>query len=161
MQEDEDVSSPAHTYSKIDKSKKKRAAAPPPPLPPPHHPVGPSPAARPVSFNVDDMYAKVQKSPPPRPVSEDPMLSMGAIALVGGSPTMRTTRVRSAPWDPAIDETSRRSQVGLCLVLTSDFNLSSSLVKAWKKILLYLISLIKNILYIHYKFCPITSCCLF
>lgn len=113
LQEDEDISSPAHTYSKIDKSKKKRAAAPPPPLPPPHHPVGPSPAARPVSFNVDDMYAKVQKSPPPRPVSEDPMLSMGASALVGGSPTMRTTRIRSAPWDPAIDETSRRSQVSL------------------------------------------------
>lgn len=59
------------------------------------------------------MYAKVQKSPPPRPVSEDTMMSMGAAAgaLRGGSLTPRTTRVRSAPWDPAIDEPSRRSQV--------------------------------------------------
>ena len=112
FKEDEDISSPAHTYSKIDKNKKKRASAPPPPLPPPPHHPGPP---RPVSFNVDDMYAKVQKSPPPRPdLTPEDTMPVGASAMRSngralGSP--RNSRVRSGHWDSASEESSRRSQV--------------------------------------------------
>lgn len=106
-EEEDDPSSPLHTYSKIDKSKKKRAAAPPPPLPPP--PIHPGVSAgpqRPISFNVDEMYAKIQKSPPPRPDPND-SLPVGASALRS---TPRSARVRSAHWE--VDESSHRIQRG-------------------------------------------------
>jgi len=73
LQEEDEPSSPQHTYSKIDKSKKKRASAPPPPLPPPPplHPDSSLGAARPSSFNIDDMYAKILKSSSGRPESNE------------------------------------------------------------------------------------------
>ena len=76
------------------------------------------------------MYAKVQKSPPPKPDPSSDSLPVGASAMrangIGrrSAPVInpRSVHSRSGHWDPTTDDTSRRIQRGE--VNYSDFEVS-------------------------------------